>query len=54
MLARGDDGCGTGCEGHRGGPVKGHADMDEVIQKTALLKFFVNNVFGREGCKKVQ
>lgn len=54
MLARGDDGCGPGCEGHRGGPVKGHADMDEVIQKTALLKFFVNNVFGREGCKKVQ
>lgn len=32
--------------------MKGHTDMDEVIQKIVSLKFFVNNVFGREGCKK--
>lgn len=46
----------TGCERHKGGPAKGHTGMDEVIEKKALDKFFVNAVFGREGwsCKKIQ
>lgn len=49
-------GWGTCYVRHRGGPVRRHARMDEVIEKQVSDKFFGNTVFGRESwsCKKAQ